>query len=60
MRPQCWQELTKKGTISREELLAMVAAIDAEDGCVDGKYTGKGVYPTDPPGGKKKAARRSR
>jgi hypothetical protein len=32
--------LTKKGAISREEIKAMVNAIDAEDGTSDGKYNG--------------------
>ena len=32
--------LTSKGTISPEELKAMVEAIDAEDGTSDGKYDG--------------------
>lgn len=32
--------LTAQGTVSREELKAMVDAIDAEDGSVDGKYEG--------------------
>ena len=33
--------LTRKGTISREELQAVVAAVDAEDGRADGQFTGK-------------------
>ena len=33
--------LTSKGTISPEELRAMVEAIDAEDGISDGKYGGE-------------------
>ena len=33
--------LVRKGVISKEELQAMVSAVDAEDGCVDGKYTGE-------------------
>lgn len=37
--------LTAKGVISKEELTAMVKAIDAEDGCVDGRYSGKSVFP---------------
>lgn len=32
--------LTTKGTISPEELRAMVEAVDAEDGTSDGKYDG--------------------
>ena len=32
--------LTAKGTISRQELKAMVEAVDAEDGSTDGKYDG--------------------
>jgi hypothetical protein len=32
--------LTKRGSISREELQAVVAAVDAEDGRVDGQFTG--------------------
>jgi hypothetical protein len=35
--------LTRKGSISREELEAVVAAVDAEDGRVDGQFTGKAV-----------------
>ena len=35
--------LTAKGNISREELEAMVEAVDAEDGTVDGKYEGNVV-----------------
>ena len=35
--------LTKKGSISREELQAVVASVDAEDGRVDGQYPGKVV-----------------
>ncbi len=37
--------LTKKGAISKEEITAMVSAVDAEDGRVDGKYSGNSVYP---------------
>lgn len=33
--------LTKKGSITREELEAVVAAVDAEDGRADGQFTGK-------------------
>ena len=33
--------LTRKGSISEEELQAVVAAVDAEDGQVDGSYAGK-------------------
>jgi len=33
--------LTSKGSISREELRAIVAAVDSEDGRADGKYDGK-------------------
>lgn len=36
--------LTKKGLVSREELAAMVAAVDAEDGRDDGRFTGKAVF----------------
>ena len=32
--------LTAKGTISRQELKAMVEAVDVEDGSSDGKYDG--------------------
>ena len=32
--------LTAKGTLSRDELKAMVEAVDAEDGSLDGKYEG--------------------
>ncbi len=32
--------LTSKGTISTEELQAMVDAVDAEDGSTDGVFTG--------------------
>jgi multidrug resistance efflux pump len=32
--------LTAKGTISTEELTAMVEAVDAQDGSIDGKYDG--------------------
>jgi hypothetical protein len=35
--------LTKKGSISREELQSVVASVDAEDGRVDGKFSGKAV-----------------
>jgi len=35
--------LTRKGSISREELQAVVAAVDAEDGRADGQFTGKVV-----------------
>ncbi|MFT5728459.1 MAG: hypothetical protein ACI8PB_002613 [Desulforhopalus sp.] len=35
--------LTVKGTLSREELKAMVDAVDAEDGSSDGKYEGSVV-----------------
>ena len=35
--------LTKKGSISWEELQAVVAAVDAEDGQVDGAFNGKVV-----------------
>ena len=37
--------LTAKGVITNEELRQIVEAVDAEDGCVDGKYTGKSIYP---------------
>ena len=33
--------LIKKGAISKEELEAVVTAVDAEDGTVDGGFTGK-------------------
>ena len=33
--------LTQKGTISHQELTAIVTTIDAEDGSADGKYEGK-------------------
>jgi len=33
--------LTQKGTISQQELAAIVTAIDSEDGSADGKYEGK-------------------
>jgi hypothetical protein len=33
--------MARKGSISKEELQAMVAAIDAEDGRQDGRSTGK-------------------
>jgi hypothetical protein len=33
--------LTTKGAVSREELRAIVAAVDSEDGRVDGGYNGK-------------------
>ena len=33
--------LLKKGAITREELQAVVEAVDAEDGTVDGGFTGK-------------------
>ena len=33
--------LLKKGVITREELQAVVEAVDAEDGRVDGGFTGK-------------------
>jgi len=35
--------LARKGSISREELQAVVAAVDAEDGHSDGQFTGKVV-----------------
>ena len=35
--------LTRKGSISKEELQAVVAAVDAEDGRADGQFTGKVV-----------------
>ena len=35
--------LTRKGSISREELQAVVAAVDAEDGRADGQFNGKVV-----------------
>ncbi len=35
--------LTRKGSISREELQGVVASVDAEDGCVDGQFRGKVV-----------------
>jgi hypothetical protein len=35
--------LTAKGTLSREEIKAMVEAVDAEDGSSDGKYEGSVV-----------------
>jgi len=35
--------LTRKGSISRDELAAVVAAVDAEDGRVDGQFTGNVV-----------------
>ena len=37
--------LTRKNVLTLEELNAMVAAVDAEDGSVDGKYTGKKLDP---------------
>ncbi len=33
--------LVRKGSLSAEELQAMVAAVDAEDGSKDGRFTGK-------------------
>jgi hypothetical protein len=33
--------LTRKGSITRDELQGVVAAVDAEDGRVDGQFTGK-------------------
>ena len=36
--------LIKKGAISKEELEAVVTAVDAEDGTVDGGFTGKVSY----------------
>jgi hypothetical protein len=33
--------MTAKGSISADELDAMVATVDAEDGAVDGSYDGK-------------------
>jgi multidrug resistance efflux pump len=35
--------LVRKGSISKDELAAVVAAVDAEDGRVDGQFTGKVV-----------------
>ncbi len=35
--------LVKNGSISRDELAAVVAAVDAEDGKADGQYDGKVV-----------------
>ena len=35
--------LTTKGSISREELQSVVASVDAEDGRVDGKFSGKAI-----------------
>jgi hypothetical protein len=35
--------LTRNGTISRDELAAVVDAVDAEDGRADGRYEGKVV-----------------
>ena len=35
--------LTRKGSISKEELQSVVASVDAEDGRVDGKFSGKAV-----------------
>lgn len=35
--------LTRKGSISREELQSVVASVDAEGGRVDGKFSGKAV-----------------
>ena len=33
--------LIRKGSISKDELAGVVAAVDAEDGSVDGQFTGK-------------------
>jgi hypothetical protein len=33
--------LVRKGSLSRDELQAMVASIDTEDGRTDGRFTGK-------------------
>jgi hypothetical protein len=33
--------LIRKGSISQDELAAVVAAVDAEDGSVDAQFTGK-------------------
>lgn len=33
--------LTQKGTISQQELAAIVTVIDSEDGSADGKYEGR-------------------
>ena len=35
--------LIRKGSISKDELAAVVAAVDAEDGSVDGQFAGKVV-----------------
>jgi hypothetical protein len=35
--------LIRKGSISKDELAAVVDAVDAEDGNVDGQFTGKVV-----------------
>jgi len=35
--------LIRKGSISKDELAGVVAAVDAEDGSVDGQFTGKVV-----------------
>jgi hypothetical protein len=35
--------LVRKGSISHDELAAVVAAVDAEDGSVDGQFAGKVV-----------------
>ena len=35
--------LIRKGSISKDELTAVVAAVDAEDGSLDGQFTGKVV-----------------
>jgi hypothetical protein len=35
--------LIRKGSISKDELAAVAAAIDAEDGSVDGQFTGEVV-----------------
>ena len=35
--------LIRKGSISKDELAAVVAAVDAEDGSADGQFTGKVV-----------------
>ena len=32
--------LTSKGVVTREELARVVEIVDAEDGCVDGRFTG--------------------
>ena len=35
--------LIRKGSISKDELAAVVAAVDAEDGSIDGQFAGEAV-----------------